>query len=315
MQIATLGINHKCADVSLREQIAKCLTKVHDFSHVLLATCNRFEIYFSTEDLAETHSYLLGLLKESIEGEFEHKLYAYFSTDCFVHLAKVTAGLDSAILGETEIQGQVKTAYEKALLAKTASLELHFLFQKALHLAKHVRTTMPHSGDLLAEVVGELCHPFTGKNVLFVGLSEINRPLIKYLQKKMQVFLMNRSHEKAAVFAQERGIKQVDWGDFAGYDVLVFGTSAGKWLYKVSDLGEEKPSLILDLSVPRNVDPLLSQYVSLINIDQINVLVAAKRLKLPQSEELVMALSLSSIESFRRRRAAKLVLIDEVMTG
>ncbi len=313
MQIATLGINYKCADVSLREKIAKCLAVAHDFPHVMLSTCNRFEIYFSTPDLAGTHSELLGILKESIEGEFEHKLYAYFDTDCFVHLAKVTAGLDSAMRGETEIQGQVKIAYEKALLAKTASLELHFLFQKALHLAKHVRTTMPLSGDLLKEVVMELCRPYKGKKILFIGLSEINRPLIRACKKDAEVFLMNRSSEKALLFAREEGIYSVPWGSFKGYDVLVFGTSAGKWLMRAPDIDGQ--GLILDLSVPRNVDPSLSHLVSLINIDQINAIAASKSQAIHPREELVAALSLRYIEAFRKRRAAKLQFSDEVLIG
>lgn len=315
MQIAILGINHKCADVSLREQIAKCLNAAYDFPHIILSTCNRCEIYFSTEDLASTHSLLLGALKDAITGEFEHKLYSYFGTDCFVHLAKVTAGLDSAIIGETEIQGQVKVAYEKATTAKTASLELHFLFQKALHLAKHVRTTMPVSGDLLEKVVLEECAPYLGKKMLFIGLSEINRPLIQACKNYSPVFLMNRTEERAVRFARDEGIGVVPWGSFTGFDILVFGTSAGKWLVTEKDLGEHLPELILDLSVPRNVDPCLGRSLKLINIDQINKLIAAKTLITYPREELVATLSLQYIEAFRKRREAKLLFTEEILAS
>ncbi len=313
MQIAVLGINYKCADVSLREKIAKYLALAHDFPHVMLTTCNRCEIYYSTSDLSGTHSELLGLLKGSIYSEFEHRLYAYFNTDCFVHLAKVTAGLDSAIRGETEIQGQVKVAYERSILAKTASLELHFLFQKALHLAKYVRTTMPLSGDLLKEVVLDLCYPYRDKKILFIGLSEINRPLIRACKKDSEVFLMNRSNEKSVIFAKEEGIYSIPWGSFKGYDVLIFGTSAGKWLMRSYDF--DKQSLILDLSVPRNVDPTLIQVVNLINIDQINAIAASKTHFIHPREELIAALSLQYIEAFRKRRIAKLQFSEEVFVG
>src|SRR4051812_9744096 len=120
MRVGIVGINHKLADLKLRERLAKACQKrfgpfqaVHGDHHfILLSTCNRTEVYFSSDDLAATHSYLLSILRTDVEEEFDHKLYSYFGTDCFSHLTRVTSGLDSAIIAETEIQGQVKTAYE-----------------------------------------------------------------------------------------------------------------------------------------------------------------------------------------------------------
>src|SRR5438132_1115680 len=122
MRVGILGTNFKTASLGVREALSlACQKKMPAFSEivrkyacVILSTCNRVEIYFSAPDLAEAHSEILQVLKEEIQTPFEHQLYSYFGLDCFMHLAHVTAGLDSAIVAESEIQRQVKTSYEQA---------------------------------------------------------------------------------------------------------------------------------------------------------------------------------------------------------
>ncbi|MFQ5677494.1 MAG: hypothetical protein ACE5G1_16515 [bacterium] len=154
MRVGVIGINHKLADLKLRECFAKichqrfrsCRFTCTEHSFVLLNTCNRTEVYFSSEILAETHSYILNILRRDlhdIEEKFDQKLYSYFGHDCFYHLARVTSGLDSAIAAETEIQGQVKTAYEKVLEYFQLPREMHYLFQKSLKIGKRIRTDLP----------------------------------------------------------------------------------------------------------------------------------------------------------------------------
>ena len=111
MRVGVVGINHKLADLQLREMLAKACQKQFHPSNLfhgkhafcLLSTCNRTEVYFSSEDLADTHSYLLNVLRSEVRVPFEHKLYSYFGYDCLSQAVRVTAGLDSAIIGETEI--------------------------------------------------------------------------------------------------------------------------------------------------------------------------------------------------------------------
>ena len=123
MRIGVLGINHKSSELPVREMLARaCLCKfakqaeiAQELYCVVLSTCNRTEIYFSADDLAVAHTLILSCLREEVPEPFEHKLYTYFGFDCFLHLAMVTSGLDSVILGESEIQRQVKIAYETTL--------------------------------------------------------------------------------------------------------------------------------------------------------------------------------------------------------
>ena len=146
LRVGVIGINFKTADLSLREAIARGAEtlsgeKALFFSHptILLSTCNRTEIYFSADDLAEAHSDLLALLRTVIPEPFEPRLYSYFGIDCFAHLCRVAAGLDSAILAETEIQRQVKAAYLRSSNLVSLPGSIHYMFQKALKVGKAVR--------------------------------------------------------------------------------------------------------------------------------------------------------------------------------
>lgn len=112
MRIGVIGINSKLASLQLRERLAKACQKHFALQNCLhgphrivqLSTCNRTELYFYSHDLAEAHTYILNVLRQEIQDEFDQKLYSYFGCDCFQHLCRVATGLDSAIIGETEIQ-------------------------------------------------------------------------------------------------------------------------------------------------------------------------------------------------------------------
>ena len=105
----------------------------------MLSTCHRTEIYFSALNLAEAHSEILQVLRREIALAFEHELYSYFGFDCFLHLGYVVSGLDSVIIAESEIQRQVKVAYEEVQWYYPLPSCLHFLFQKSLKIGKEKR--------------------------------------------------------------------------------------------------------------------------------------------------------------------------------
>lgn len=299
MHIGVIGINHKSADLSLREMLAKayrCCFGDDSNEHVehpfvLLSTCNRTELYFSSEDLTLSHSYFLGLLRPYVPLSFEHKLYSFFSYDCFTHLAMVTAGMDSAIIAETEIQGQVKNAYEKASQQRKLPSPLHYVFQKCLKIGKQVRTifSLGRGMPTLPEIILQQClkqHSHPEKNrILFVGASQVNDEVINTFEASSyeNIDLCNRTLDRAQNYAKGRSIRVLPWEKLSKwheYDIVILGTKSNQHLIS-DELPKRplKPTLLFDLCVPRNVAPELGvhQCISLYNIDEIDEMLQQKR--------------------------------------
>lgn len=292
MRVGVLGINHKLASLHLRERLAKiCERRLHpgksthgEHSFVLLSTCNRTEIYFSSEHLADTHSYLLNILRNDVQEDFDQKLYSYFGQDCLLHLCRVTSGLDSAIVAETEIQGQVKTSYEAAQEYHRLPYELHYLFQKALSIAKKARSALPLKPGLpeISHAVFQtgqyFFHQKPDPKILFIGASDINEKVLSFLKtKKLSISLCNRSHPAGQLLAEKHGIDMIGWdqlNNWHHHDWIILGTKFPDFLITRRSLDGLSLSqkLIIDLSVPRNVDPLIASHpqITLLNIDQIN---------------------------------------------
>ncbi|PIS02027.1 MAG: glutamyl-tRNA reductase [Chlamydiae bacterium CG10_big_fil_rev_8_21_14_0_10_42_34] len=272
LSIGVLGINFKTADLALREAIARGAQTLNGeraifFSHpiVVLSTCNRTEIYFSDDDLPGVHSDLLAYLRKQIEVPFEHRLYSYFGTDCFTHLCRVTAGLDSAIFAETEIQRQVKLAYGKARVLPSC---LHFAFQKALKVGKTVRTQLEleRGSPTLYSKLWQMTN-WKNKRILIVGHSEINRGLISFLQHKdvQNISICTRYLDAVKL----EGIHLSDrnaLNEWQQFDVIVCASRSEKYLIKGQG---SMRHWIFDLSVPRNVDPEVGKSTNLYNIDEL----------------------------------------------
>jgi len=309
LAIGVLGINFKTADLTLRDAIARgveCFSGAGAifFHHamVVLSTCNRTEIYFSAVDLAEAHSDLLAQLRLHIAEPFEHRLYSYFGTDCFAHLCRVTSGLDSAILAETEIQRQVKVAYAKA---KELPPSLHYLFQKALKVGKLIRNEFEAVGPSLCRVLWRQTE-WKNRRILLVGYSEINRGLISFLSHKQVkgIALCTRWPTQVNI----EGIYIFDRSELSRlqeYDVIVCASKSESYLIT----GGVRPNqCIFDLSVPRNVDPEVGKVATLYNIDQLIEQRDDKPL-LERCEELIWAnvIKLARIYRLKTRHALGIV--------
>ncbi len=293
MRIGVIGINFKSSPLEIREQFAKACQycfgphalcpKMRDV--ILLSTCNRTEIYFSGEDLAVTHSEILAILREFIAVTFEQRLYSFFGLDCFNHLAKVAAGLDSAILAETEIQQQVRGAYRACCSVFSLSSPLHFLFQKSLKISKDIRSRFPLPKGLasLESVLFELIAQ-PEKEILLIGNSQINRQIINFFQAKgaCRMALCTRSLESVEEFAREKKIQIMSWNELPGFrnwDVVICATQHPTYVIGQDHQGAIKPQLLIDLSVPRLIDPLIAKdpRVHLINIEALATMVDSKR--------------------------------------
>ncbi len=275
MRIGVLGLNHKTADLDLREQFARAARTLAReralfFVHptVLLSTCNRTEIYFSASDLSEAHTDVLAHLRRYLEVPFEHRLYTYFGIDCFTHLARVTAGLDSALVAETEIQRQVKVAYATATEFLQLPSCIHFVFQKALRVGKQIRTRFSfHGVPSLSQAVWDMAD-CQAQRVLLIGNSEINRQMARYFSRRgvAHIALVTRTPSTVpgcTVYSREH---LVHWSQ---YDIVIAATNSDEYLLS----GPQVPGPVLfDLSVPRTIDPALGA----INIEMLNAWVAEK---------------------------------------
>lgn len=300
MRIGVVGVNHKLADLKLREMLAKVCQKrfgagqsLHgEHAFILLLTCNRMEIYFSSEDLAETHSYFLKVLKQEIDEDFDQKLYSYFGEECFAHLATVAAGLDSAIIAETEIQGQVRNAYEGTLGFCKLPFSLHYLFQKSLKISKDIRSKyalgrgLPDLEHAIYQTGSHLFKKPENASVLIVGASEINQKVLSYLKRKGcgQITLCNRSQRNAEKMSAIHQIPLLHWEGLSHwyrYDWIILGTKASEFLITNKCLSHSftDKKLIIDLALPRNADPRIAKdpRIQLLNIDQINRILKFRR--------------------------------------
>lgn len=288
LYVGVVGINHKSAPLILQEKVARACQKklsleaklTEELSSVLLSTCNRTEIYFTAEDLAHAHSLLLAALREEIDEPFEHRLYTYFGVDCFAHLATVISGWDSLIVGETEIHRQVKLAYENAKLHYHLKSVLHYVFQKSLKIAKNIRSQLPSHGLSLPEILWDLAvsklHCLQDKRILLIGNSEMSRKILELLhQKKIRtISLCTRAPLSAGDLKEQYQIAIVDWKELAhfnSYDLIICSTHVSEYLLKYSPDLQRGTQLMIDLSVPRAIDPQFSKLpgLRLWNMEQI----------------------------------------------
>lgn len=336
MHVGVVGINYKLADLQLRELLAKVCQKrfgagvsTHgERAFVLLSTCNRTEIYFSSEDLPTTHTYILNILRQEVDLEFDQKLYSYFGHACFLHLARVTAGLDSAIVAETEIQGQVKSAYENVIEYNHLPSDLHYLFQKALKVGKMVRSqllTGRGMPDLEHAILNTGIHMFKqpqNANILFVGASEINHKILSFFKAKdiHNITLCNRSEKHAKALSEQFNVSYLDWSNVAEwhrYDWIIFGTKSPEFILTKNSVPTHPfgHKLVMDLCVPRNVDPVLGRHpsITLLNIDQVNRMLKIREQQmnhtLARAETLISTESRRQIDLFQHKEANRLRIL------
>ncbi len=325
MRVGVLGINHKLAELKFREQLAlTCqrwlspavqmqdahIQETHSF--VLLSTCNRTEVYFSSEDLADTHSYLLTILRNAIkDDDFDQKPYSYFGQDCLQHLCKVTAGLDSAIVAETEIQGQVKDAYETTKEIRELPFELHYLFQKSLAIGKKARALLPFTPGMpgiehaILQIILNFAAPPQKPKILFVGASTINEKIVKFLKARGQadIAITNRTGDKGDCFAKNYGVTFIDWSilqHWQNFDIIILATKAPYFLINESNyiLQRKSAKLIIDLSIPRNADPAtaLKSGATLYNMDDINMTLSTRKYCVEHSLHSALELITKAVE-------------------
>ncbi len=227
-------------------------------SFVYLQTCNRVELYYGDGSINQ---------------------------DIIAHLFGVTAGLKSSLIGENQIQGQVKSAYQVAIKNGHISKGLHWLFQNALKVGKKVRTktsissgAMTYSSGAFA-CIKEYLRQEQPVKLLVVGINAITIELLKYLSKYYpgMVCLANRTLEKSKRVAQDHGCQAVSLDEgiaiASEMDAVVTCTSSSTHLFSNHDFSQIKHQLLIDLSVPRNINPVCADRpnLTLFNISDIEM--------------------------------------------
>jgi glutamyl-tRNA reductase len=292
-ELGVIGVNSKSCPLPIRETLtqamAKCFGKnSYDrfmFPYVLLSTCHRVEMYFSGSDIAAIHVYILSNLRQEISESFEPFLYSFFEADVFLHLAKVTCGLDSAILGESEIQRQVKISYEQAKAQQELSWNLHYLFQKSLQLGKNMRSSYDKwkrdfsLEDLILEKIYTTIENPQQQKVLLIGNSETNRKLMRMLVSKgfckITVVSRNPFHE----LLQQPSIQSLSRQHLSNWDQYPVVISATNELNPLLQTSSDTQRLVIDLSLPRTIQPSAANLskTQLFNIEDLGSLFMIKK--------------------------------------
>jgi glutamyl-tRNA reductase len=286
-ELLLLGTSHKTAPLAVRERVALTEGRAERFllelaghpeirEAVVLSTCNRTELYVVVSDPVEAETTVLGMLArqaglrptELIDGIYTHR-----NCDAARHLYRVTSGLESMIVGEAEVQGQVKRAYEAALSARTTGPLTNKLFRAALATGKRVRTetSIGAGGASIASVAVEAARGALGelasRHVLIIGAGETAELTARALSEQgvSTMFVANRRRERAIALARRFGGSTIAFdalpSELERADIVVASTASPHSIVGAEELAlvtaarGGRPLLLLDLAVPRDVDP------------------------------------------------------------
>lgn len=307
MELLALGISHKTAALELRERLAlpegRSVSVMRELAAtepileaIAISTCNRTELYMAATDPVEAESAALSVLAREADirpTELVANLYSLRGRDASRHLFAVTSGLDAMIVGEAEIQGQVKRAYELALVEGVSGPLLNRLFRGALATGKRVRdeTRVAERGVSVPSVAVELARhalgDLTDRRVLIVGAGETAELTARSLGARgvRAVFVANRRYDRAIGLAERFGGHAVRFDELPGEleiaDIVVSSTASPHHIVERTELElvmerrEGRPLLIIDLAVPRDIDPACREVpaVTLRDIDDLQALV------------------------------------------
>ncbi|HXL81170.1 MAG TPA: glutamyl-tRNA reductase [Pyrinomonadaceae bacterium] len=311
MSIVLVGVNHKSTPLAVRELLAlsddACASGLRSLvdgeivrEGLIVSTCNRVEVLTETAEaqLNETTERIIEFLTRANElprTQFETQLYQHTDDQAVRHLFRVASSLDSMVVGEPQVLGQVRRAYSIALEAGTTGRILNRLVHHAFRVAKRVRTETGIGANAVSisymavELGKKIFDSFAGQTALLIGAGEMAELAARHLVNAgvSNVLLTNRSEEPARALARELGGTPVDFGRLAEYlpqaDIVICSTAAGHYIVTEQMVRDalikrrNRPAFFIDISVPRNIDPAIGKIpnVFVFDVDDLESVVSS----------------------------------------
>ena len=306
MPIVAIGLSHRTSPVEMRERFAFAEAKIPEALQtlrsrgvaeeaVILSTCNRVEIYAATDNTDRSiFEALQRFLVEARDyrGPLHEEIYKLSEPQSIEHLFKVACGLDSMVLGETEILGQLKKAYDLALRHKHTGGRLNKVFQRAFQVAKQIRTETHIQrgsvsvGSVAVELAEKIFTALQDRQVMVIGAGDTSEKTARALLSRgaQSIIVSNRSYDRAGALARELGGRAVhfeEWAkEFERIDIVISSTAAPHYildrarLEPLMKLRRNRPLLLIDIAVPRDIEPEVNflENVYLYNIDDLQAI-------------------------------------------
>ena len=291
LDIVLLGLNHKTAPVELRESLAfskdetSAALKVFQESPaiseaILISTCNRVEILMATEDKSNAMDdvkLLFAEFKKTPVTEFENALYIHDGDDAVRHIFRVASSLDSMVVGEPQILGQIKEAYQTAIMNKTSGVLLNKLLHRTFFVAKRVRSETGIGDHAVSisyaaiELGRKIFGTLEGKKVLLIGAGEMAELAVEHLMRNRtgNIFVANRTFERGVRLANKFKGKAFRFEEIADclqrVDIIISSTGSPDYIVTrdqvkgVMHSRRNRPLFFIDIAVPRDIDPEINR--------------------------------------------------------
>jgi glutamyl-tRNA reductase len=309
VSVVVIGLNHRTVPLDLLERmtiddsrLGKALHEVAGREHVseavVLSTCNRTEIYLVAEKFHGAYADVRDFLSEVAylpPEDFSDHLYVAYDEEAAAHLFAVTSGLESAVIGEAEILGQVRHAWTRAQEERTVGASLNLLFRHALEVGKRARTDTGISRNIASvstaavAMAADRLGPLDGRRILVLGAGDMGEGMVRSLVSAGvdDVRIANRTWERAVDLADRVGGRAVRLADLDGslaeIDLLLTSTGASSLMLEHGDLArtmaarDGRPLLVVDVAVPRDIDPAAGEIdgVTLLDMDDLRAFAEA----------------------------------------
>lgn len=336
MSLVVIGLNHRTVPLDLLERMTiddarlpkalhDVVTREHVSEAVVLSTCNRTEIYVVAEKFHGAYADVRNFLAEMAflaPESFSDHLYVHYDDQAVSHLFGVASGLDSAVIGEAEILGQVRTAWEIAQSEQATGASLNLLFRHAIEVGKRARTDTAISRNIASvstaavAMANKRLGGLDGRRVLVLGAGDMGEGMVRAIVGRgisggvVDVRIANRTWERSVALAGQVGgapIRLADLNDaLAEVDLLLTGTGANSMMLEHSDLDrimrarDHRPLLIVDVAVPRDVDPSAAEVdgVTLLDMDDLRAFAEIGRKERQREVAAVRTLIDGEIERF-----------------